>query len=72
MADENVKNALSDLGFGGAEPSPVTGVVSDLAIKAAQKEVERKSAEYSWWDLVAGVKLDAGTIPSALAYPKQT
>ena len=67
MADENVKNALSDLGFGGAEPSPVTGVVSDLAIKAAQKEVERKSAEYSWLDLVAERQADAGTIPSALA-----
>lgn len=67
MADENVKNALAAAGFGGIEPSPVVSVFSDLAIKAAQREVESKSAEtYSWWDLVTERQIDAGTIPSAL------
>jgi len=67
MAEENIERELSQLGFGGAEPSPLTGVVSDLAIKAAQKQIEEKADEYSFWDLIMERQMDAGTIPSAMA-----
>jgi len=66
MAEENIERELSKLGFGGVEPSPITGVVSDLAIKAAQRQVEEEADKYSFWDLVKERQLDAGTIPSAL------
>lgn len=66
MAEENIERELSKLGFGGVEPSPLTGVVSDLAIKAAQRQVEEEADKYSFWDLVKERQLDAGTIPSAL------
>lgn len=67
MVEENVTKTLKDLGFGGAEPAPTVGTVfSDLAVKAAQKEVERKSSEeYGWWDLVGTRYVDYGAFPSA-------
>ena len=67
MVEENVTKTLKDLGFGGAEPAPTVGTVfSDLAVKAAQKEVERRSSEeYGWWDLVGTRYVDYGALPSA-------
>lgn len=67
MAEEYVQRELSKFGFGGPEPSPVTPVISDLAIKAAQRQVEEGAEKYGFWDLVKERQLDAGTIPSALA-----
>lgn len=67
MAEENIERELSQLGFGGAEPSPLTGVVSDLAIKAAQRKVKEEADQYSFWDLIMERQMDAGTIPSAMS-----
>ncbi|MEL0013952.1 MAG: hypothetical protein VW715_02005 [Rhodospirillales bacterium] len=67
MAEENIERELSKLGFGGVEPSPLTGVVSDLALKAAQRKVEQEADELSFWDLVMTRQSDAGTIPSAMS-----
>jgi len=68
MAEEYVQRELSKFGFGGPEPSPVTPVVSDLAIKRAQRKLEEESTEKdSFWSLFRARQQDAGTIPSAFA-----
>jgi hypothetical protein len=67
MAEQNFLKDMEELGFGGAEPSPLTATVSDLALKAARKQAEAEREDLGFWEMVGMRQLDAGTIFSATA-----
>ena len=67
MAEQTFLKDMEALGFGGAEPSPLTATVSDLALKAAQKQAEEQREDLGFWEMVGMRQLDAGTIFSATA-----
>ena len=66
MAEENIERTEQVRLWWCRTISP-NGVVSDPALKAAQRKVEQEADELSFWDLVMERQMDAGTIPSAMS-----